>query len=127
MQLPRSARWATVVVLGVPCTAAVTVWGELSPGSLAAVLGTGTVVAALALAGRSGAGAPPVGRGGRPWLLWALVVIGWELATLALPAVPTLSDLLDPVLAHPPVRAAATVGWLALGGWLIGRPPTARP
>jgi hypothetical protein len=111
-----------VVALGVPCTAAVAAWGELTAGSLVAVVGTGTVVAALALAGRSGAGAPPVRHAGRPWLLLLVLILAWEAATLALPGVPTLSDLLDPVLAHLPVRAAATVGWLALGGWLLGRP-----
>jgi hypothetical protein len=42
--------------------------------------------------------------------------------TLTDDRLPTLSDLADPALAHPPLRAAATVGWLAVGAWLLSRP-----
>ncbi|MGK5171551.1 hypothetical protein [Geodermatophilus sp. CPCC 205761] len=122
MGLPRSARRAVPVVVGVPCVVVVTVSGELTPAALLAVTGAGGVVAAVALAARSGATAPPVGRAGRPWLLWIALVLAWEVTVLALPGVPSLSDLLDPVLAQPLVRAAATAGWLAAGGWLLARP-----
>jgi hypothetical protein len=67
-----------------------------------------------------------VGRRALPWLLWLVALTGWEALALAADGLPTLSDLLDPVLAHPLVRAAATAGWLAAGAWLVGRPRSQR-
>jgi hypothetical protein len=122
MVLSRSARRRTVAGVGLPCVVAVAVWGELTTGSLLAVTAAGAVVAALALGGRAGAAAAPVGVRGRPWLLWLAVALVWEAAALRLAGVPALSDLLDPVLAPPPVRAAAAAAWLAVGGWLVARP-----
>ena len=115
------------LLLGPPCTAAVTLGGALSAPALVAVGVTGTALVAVGLALRSGAGAPPVGRRGLAWLLWALSVLGWELVALAADALPTLSDLADPVLAHPVARAAATTGWLAGGAWLVTRPGAGPP
>ena len=122
----RPPRRLTLLVVGVPCVAAVAVFGEFSPVTLLAVLAAGTVVAALALATRAGEAAPPVGRRGLPWLAWAVVALTWELCALAVDGLPTLSDLLDPVLAVPVARGAAAAGWLALGGWLLARPRSAR-
>ena len=102
--------------------------GELSPGALLAVAVTGTLVAVIAVLRGSGAGEPPVGRRGVPWLAWCAAVLAWEIVTLADDALPTLSDLADPLLAHPVVRGAATLGWLAAGAWLLARAPErARP
>jgi hypothetical protein len=109
-------------VLGPPCVVAVAVGGELSAPALVAVLGTGSVLAAVGMAGRSGAGAAPVGRRGAAWLVWVVSLLAWELLTLASDAMPTLSDLADPVLAHPVPRGAATAAWLAAGVWLLARP-----
>ncbi|MGY1808846.1 hypothetical protein ACI8AF_15870 [Blastococcus sp. SYSU D00669] len=109
-------------LLGVPCTAAVAVHGELSAGALIAVAGAGLALAAVGLAQRAGRAAPPVGRRGVPWLVLLVAAVGWELVLLGVDGVPTLSDLLDPVLAHPVVRGPATVGWLVLGSWLLLRP-----
>ena len=39
--------------------------------------------------------------------------------------VPTVSDLADPVLAVPAIRAAATLLWCAVGAWLVARPSAA--
>jgi hypothetical protein len=113
-------------VLGPPCVVAVAVGGELSPPALVAVGVTGALLTAVGIAARSGAGAGPVGRRGVAWLVWALAVLAWELVTLASDAMPTLSDLADPVLAHPVPRGAATAGWLTVGFWLLARPSDGR-
>jgi hypothetical protein len=54
-------------------------------------------------------------------------VVGWELITLADDDMPTVSDLADPALAHPALRGAATLCWLAAGAWLLTRPRHRRP
>ncbi|SNS17037.1 hypothetical protein SAMN06893096_102331 [Geodermatophilus pulveris] len=100
----------------------VAVSGQLSAGALVAVAAAGAAVTATGLARRAGAGAPPVGRRGLPWLVWLAAALGWELVTLADADLPTLSDLADPVLAVPLVRGAATLAWLAAGAWLLTRP-----
>ena len=116
------ARWLAPLTLSVPCVAAVVVYGELSTGALIAVGSTGAALAAVGLGRRAGAAAPPVGRRGLPWLIWLAAVLAWELLTLVDDNLPTLSDLLDPILARPALRGAATMGWLAAGVWLLSRP-----
>lgn len=108
------------------CVAAVVSFGELSIGALVAVAGTGVLVTLVGLTGRAGAAAPPVGRRALPWAAWVGAAVTWELVALLVGDVPTASDLADPVLAHPPVRGAATVGWLVAGAWLLAR-PSSRP
>jgi hypothetical protein len=115
-------RWLAGLAVGLPCVAAVVVFGELSTGALLAVGGTGVLVAVVGLARRAGEAALPVGRRGLPWLGWLAAGVAWELLALLDDDVPTLSDLADPVLAHPPVRAAATLAWLIAGAWLLARP-----
>jgi hypothetical protein len=120
-----ASRWVRgLAFLGVavPCVAAVSFYGELSTGALLAVGGAGALLAVVGLAGRAGEGAPPVGRRGLPWLGWLAAAMAWEFVTLLDDGLPTLSDMADPVLASPPVRGAATVGWLVVGAWLIARP-----
>ena len=120
-----SSHWAqrlAPLALGAPCVAAVIVYGELSAGALIAVGATGAALAAVGLGQRAGEAAPPVGRRGLPWLVWLAAAMGWELLTLVDDDLPTLSDLLDPLLALPALRGAATVGWLAGGAWLLPRP-----
>ncbi|WP_448616939.1 hypothetical protein [Modestobacter sp. URMC 112] len=112
----------TSAAVAVPCVLAVATAGELSVGALLAVGTAGAMVTGLALALRSGEAAAPVGRRGLPWLGWLAVVVSWELVTLADDDVPTVSDLADPLLAHPVVRGGATVCWLAAGAWLLARP-----
>jgi hypothetical protein len=104
------------------CVTTVTVYGELSIGAFVAVAGTGTLMTGLALARRAGEATPAVDRRGLPWLAWVVAAAVWEVVTLVDDRLPTLSDLADPALARPPVRAAATVAWLALGAWLLTRP-----
>ena len=104
------------------CVAAVSVWGELSLGARLAVGPAGAITACLGLVRRSGEAAPPVGRRGLSWLVWVATAVSWELVTLADDDLPTLSDLADPVLAHPALRGAATLCWLAAGAWLLTRP-----
>ena len=108
--------------VAVLCVAAVVSSGELSAGALLAVGGTGVLVAVVGLAGSAGEAAPPVGRRGRPWLGWLAAALAWEVVTLLDDDLPTVSDLADPLLAHPPVRGAATATWLLAGAWLIARP-----
>ena len=112
----------TPLVVGVPCTAAVMICGELSTGALIAVGACGAVLAGVGLARRAGAAAAPVGRRGWPWVVWLAAAVTWEVLTLVDGDLPTLSDLADPVLAHPGLRGAATVGWLMAGSWLLARP-----
>jgi hypothetical protein len=107
---------------GAACVLSVGLFGELSAGALVAVAVTGLLVVGAGLVRRAGEAAAPVGRGAAPWLVWLVALVAWEVRALAAADVPTLSDLLDPVLAHPAVRAAATAGWLALGAWLVRRP-----
>lgn len=108
--------------MAVPCVAAVTFFGELSLGALIAVGVTGVLVAVVGLVRHAGEAAPPVGRRGLPWLGWLAAAVAWEVVTLLGDDLPTLSDLADPLLAHPPLRGAATVGWLVAGAWLVTRP-----
>ena len=120
-----SSRWTrrlTWLAVAVPCVAAVLVSGELSAGALLAVAGTGGLVAVVGLARHAGEAATPVGRRGLPWLVWLAAALAWEGVTLLDDDLPTVSDLADPLLAHPPVRGAATVGWLVVGAWLVARP-----
>lgn len=120
-------RRVTVAAGGTSCVAAVMAWGELSLGALLAVGTAGIVVAAVGLVRRSGEAAPPVGRHGVPWLVWATAAASWEFTALASDDLPTLSDLADPALAHPAVRGAATLCWLAAGAWLVARPSSRPP
>jgi hypothetical protein len=117
----------TAAAVAVPCVATVVVWGELSLGALLAVVTAGVIVVGLGLARRAGEAAPPVGRRGVPWLGWLTAAVAWELVTLADDGVPTVSDLADPLLAHPVLRGAATLAWLAAGAWLLARPGRRRP
>lgn len=122
MRCSPCGRRLTSTVVAVACVTPVVVWGELSTGALVAVGLTGAVVAAVGVARHSGRAASPVGRRGLPWLGWLAAVLGWEVATLVDDDLPTVSDLADPLLASPAVRGLATLGWLAVGAWLIARP-----
>ncbi len=122
MTCSRFARRVTVAAGAMSCVAAVMVCGELSLGALLAVGAAGAVVAGLGLVRRSGAAAPPVGRRGLPWLVWGAAAVSWELVMLADDDLPTVSDLADPALAHPALRGAAALCWLAAGAWLLARP-----
>jgi hypothetical protein len=117
----RSARWAWLTA-GAVCVAAVAVYGELSGQALLAVAATGVVVLAVGLVRRAGEAADPVGRRALPWSAWLLAALLWELITLVDARLATLSDLMDPVLASPVVRAAATAVWLAAGARLLALP-----
>jgi len=102
-------------------------WGELSAGALLVIATVGTIVVVVGLVRRSGESAPPVGRRGLPWLALASAAVSWEVVTLADDTLPAASDLADPFLAHPLLRGAATVCWLCVGAWLIGRPHRRAP
>ena len=127
MRSAHFVRRATVAAGSVACVAAVMAWGELSLGALLAVATTGTILAGVGLARRCGESAPPVGRRGLPWLVWATAAVSWELLALVDDDLPTVSDLADPALAHPVLRGAATLCWLAAGAWLLARPSSRLP
>ena len=122
MTFSARTRWLTCLAVGLACVAAVAIFGELSTGALLAVGGTGVLVAVVGLARRAGEAARPIGRRGLPWLGWLAAGVAWELLALLDDDVPTVSDLADPMLAHPAVRAAATLAWLIAGAWLLTRP-----
>jgi hypothetical protein len=119
-------RRATLAAGAMSCVVAVVTWRELSLGALLAVGTAGSIIAGRALLQRSGEAARPVGRRGLPWLAWGTAAVSWELVALAHDDLPTASDLADPALAHPALRGAATVCWLAAGVWLLAR-PSSRP
>jgi hypothetical protein len=118
--VPVALPWAIACI---PVVATVATFGELSIEAFVAVLAIGCPLVASALLRRAGSAATPAGPGAFAWLGWLVAVALWELA-LAWQhgAYPTLSDLADPVLAHPAARAVATLGWLATGLWLLRRP-----
>jgi hypothetical protein len=66
-------------------------------------------------------------RRSRGWLAWWVVFVAinaLELLSLALGANhahPTISDLVNPWLLHPPGRAVAFAVWLSFGYWLVRR------
>ena len=122
MTFSACTRRLTSLAVGLCCVFAVLVFGELSTGALLVVGGTGLLVAVVGLAQRAGQAAEPVGRRGLPWLGWLAAGVAWELLALLDDDLPTVSDLADLVLGHPPVRAAATVAWLIAGAWLLTRP-----
>ena len=122
MILSPCARRLLWVLLGSVCVGTVAVFGELSVEALVAVSAMGVIVLSAALTRRAGEAAEPVGRRGVPWAAWRAAAVAWELLVLADDAQPTLSDLVDPVLAHPVPRGAATAVWLAVGAWLFARP-----
>ncbi len=77
-------------------------------------------------------GTPPTAvprRGALVWAWWAVAACLWELgALLGQPSLtegsrthPTVSVLLDPVLATSPGRALLLAGWLVAGWWLCER------
>ena len=127
MRFFRRWRRQAGAAIGGACVCTVAVAGELSAGALLAVSVTGLLVVGAGLARRAGEAAARVGRGALPWLVWLAALAAWEAHALASDDVATLSDLVDPVLAHPVARATATAGWLALGVWLIRRPRHEQP
>ncbi|MGY1831221.1 hypothetical protein ACI8AA_12490 [Geodermatophilus sp. SYSU D01180] len=122
MGSPSRTRRLAAAVVAAGCTAAVTVFGELSTGALLAVGGTGLLATAAGMAAHAGAAAPRAGRRALPWLAWLAAALAWEAVALLDGDLPALSDLADPLLAHPAARAAATLAWLAAGAWLLTRP-----
>jgi len=112
-------------VLALGCAAAVVIYGELDRGSLVAVTTTGTLVAGVGLIRQTGAGSPSEGRLPSAWLLLGALLAVFEVVALLHDGVPTLSDVADPALAVPVIRAAATLVWCVVGAWLVARPPAA--
>jgi hypothetical protein len=109
-------------VLALGCATAVATYGELHPASLVAVATTGTLIAGVGLIRRTGAGSPSEGGPPRAWFLLGAVLAVVEVVALLDDDVPTISDLADPPLAVPAIRAAATLLWCAVGAWLVARP-----
>ena len=122
---PSGVALASCGALALGCAAAVAAYGELHPGSLVAVTTTGTLVAGAGVLRRTGAGSPSGGRLPSAWLPLGAAIAVVEVIALLHDDVPTVSDLADPALAVPVVRAAATLVWCAVGTWLVARPPGA--
>ena len=112
-------------VLALGCAAAVAAYGELHAGSLVAVATTGTLIAGVGLIRRTGAGSPSGGSLPSAWPLLGAVLVVVEAVALPDDDIPTVSDLADPALAVPVIRAAATLLWCVVGAWLVARPPAA--
>jgi hypothetical protein len=123
MARPAPVALVGCAVLALGCAAAVAAYGELHAGSLVAVAATGAFIAGAGLIGRTGAGSPSEGRVPSAWLLLGAVLAVVEVVALLHDDVPTVSDLADPALAVPVIRAAATLLWCAVGARLVTRPP----
>lgn len=110
-------------VAAIPVAATVGTYGELTPEAFVAVIVAGFALSGVALRRRSGSGAEPASRTALVWLVWLVAVGLWELNTVLHESrLPTLSDLMDPILAHPLIRATATAAWFLAGIWLLARP-----
>jgi hypothetical protein len=108
-----------VIVVGYGVIVALT--QELTlPAAIAVLV---PVLACFVVALRADRAATPrlPARAAAAWVALVAVAVAWELAVWTVgnnAAWPTLSMLLDPVLAQPWVRALVAAGWLA-GGWWI--------
>lgn len=121
----RTLAWTLAAI---PVAATVATFGELTIQAFVAVTVAGVALISVGLVQRAGSASPVVGRLGFVWLGWLVAVSLWELTMFLNNArYPTLSDLMDPVLAHPLLRAAATVVWFAAGVWLVRRPRRLEP
>ena len=133
----RRARWATVVALGLYAIAAGSLQAYTWPMTIAVAL-PAAVGLVLAWRGplRERPVPPAVGvRSAVAW--WSVLVVGglWELAALLMqPSLlqgsadhPTLSFLMESVLANPTGRVITVATWLALGVFLLARAPDDRP
>jgi hypothetical protein len=86
-------------------------------------------LAAIALVAPAAHGQPPLrsvrrGWDAAPWVVLAMLLAAWEITAVLWgddAAHPTLSLLLDPVLATYPGRVAGWLAWLGLGRWLVTR------
>jgi len=129
----RTRRTALVVAAGLLCGWWVTALTPFSAGATVAVLafGAAEIAAAEVLRRRrhphrpSGAGRRPVlqGLAYLPWLLAIAGLAAWELFELfSLPrsAHPTISSMVDPLLAHHALRWLAFAAWAWLG-WELAR------
>lgn len=124
----RNRRTALVVAAGLLCGWWVTALTPFSAGATVAVLAFGAAEIAVAEVrrrrrrppGPPGAGPRPVVPGAAylPWLLAIAGLAAWELFQLfSLPrsAHPTISSMVDPLLAHHAVRWLAFAAWAWLG------------
>jgi hypothetical protein len=109
----------------------VVVWTTGRSASVVQVALAAIGLAALALVLRAGQGAPPARIVDAPgWWVWPVVLLGGaalELADfLAQPDAqtdnldhPTLSSVVDPLLADAWPRAVVAAAWLLIGWWLV--------
>ena len=118
------AAWTAAVVFA----AVAGRFATLSAPAEFAVLGSGLLVFARAVRTPVERRRPTPGhvdgRGSLAWLGLLAVFLTWELFAFArgsTPAHPTLSILLGPLLAEPPVRSAGYLVWLAAGAWIAKR------
>jgi len=126
----RTRRTALVVAAGLACGWWVTSLTPFSAGATVAVLAFGVVELALAEAVRHRRRLTGPGRGAdlpiTAYLVWVValaVLAAWELFSLfnhPRSAHPTISSLVDPLLAHHVIRWLAFAAWAWLG-WELAR------
>lgn len=128
----RTRRTALVVAIGLVCGWWVTSMIPFSAGATVAVLAFGLAEIALAGAVRRRRKLDLADAGGGPklparaYLVWVLalaVLAAWELFSLfshPRSAHPTISSLVDPLLAHHFIRWLAFAAWAWLG-WELAR------
>jgi hypothetical protein len=120
---PKRVIAAAVLALGYAAVAG-TFTTFTEPAEIATFL-PGAAAVVVALISAPATAAEPRRRFG--WVAWAVLGLGFtttELAALAAGANhahPTISDLLNPWLAHDASRAAGFALWLGCGYWLMRR------
>jgi hypothetical protein len=119
----RTRRTAVVVAAGLACGWWVTSLTPFTAGATVAVLALGVVEIAAAEIVRRRRRSDLPGRAYLPWVVAIAALAAWELVSLfsqPRSAHPTISSIVDPLLAHHAVRWLAFAAWAWLG-WELGR------
>jgi hypothetical protein len=125
--LPLGARPARNAIIGAGVIGYAWLLGGAAPFSTRALLGVllpGAVLGVIALARPPDRVPPPDSvdlAGFSYWIICIALLFEWEASAVRdslMPAHPSLTDLINPLIAPHPIKAAAIVGWL-LAGWAL--------
>jgi hypothetical protein len=125
--LPLGARPARNAVIGAGVIGYAWLLGGTAPFSTRALLGVllpGAVLGVIAFARPPERIPAPESvdlAGFSYWIICIALLFEWEASAVRdslMPAHPSLTDLINPLIAPHPIKAAAIVGWL-LGGWAL--------
>jgi hypothetical protein len=126
-QLPPGARSAQSAVVGAAVVGYAWLLGGIAPFSTKALLGVllpGALLGVIAFARPPERIAPPESvdvAGLSYWAICIALLFAWEASAVrdnSPPSHPSLTDLINPLIAPHPVKTAAIVVWL-LAGWAL--------